>query len=758
MPGGLNLNQNGQVYELSGNPNNNGTFTFTVQFSDGTHTTNEQFSLTISNVVQVTTTSLLNGTNGQNYAQQLLATAGLPFAGPSPFSWSLSPGSASLPPNVTLATNGLLSGALAASGTFPVSVRATDSVGATSDQPLSLYIAPAPPLQVTTANLPSGTSGNFYSQQLQAAGGVTFNGASPYSWSLSPGSPSLPPNLTLATNGVLSGILTNKGTYFFSVRADDSVGATADQPLSLVVSGLQVTTTYLLYGTNGVAYSQQLQAAGGTPFGGSTPYSWSLSPGSASLPSNLTLATNGALSGTPSAKGTYAFSVRATDSVGATADQLLSLIVGTPTSSSLFTFTTNNGAITITGYSGGTGAVMVPVAINGWPVTSIGTNAFANDRLTSITIPGSVTNIAYQAFYNCYNLTNATLCNGVTTIGSFALDLCTLLPSITIPGTVTSIGQNAFNGCSALTSVTIANGVTSIGDYAFDGCSSLTCVTIPNSVTSIGEYAFLGCGQLPSVTIPGSVASIGDEAFAYCSSLTNVTIANGVPSSIGSLAFYDCYHLTSVTIPGSVASIGHEAFFYCTGLTNVIIANGVPSNIGSEAFYDCTSLTSVTIGNGVTNIGVYAFENCGNLIRVMVGNGVTNIEDYAFDYCTSLISVFFYGNPPAADSSVFLYDNNVTVYYLPGATGWTDFFATYPAVLWNPQVQTGDASFGVRTNQFGFNITGASGLTLVVEACTNLGNPVWLPVGTNTFTGDSSYFGDPYWTNYPGRFYRLRLP
>ena len=68
------------------------------------------------------------------------------------------------------------------------------------------------------------------------------------------------------------------------------------------------------------------------------------------------------------------------------------------------------------------------------------------------------------------------------------------------------------------------------------------------------------------------------------------------------------------------------------------------------------------------------------------------------------------------------------------------------------------ASFGVRTNQFGFTITGTSNLVIVVEACTNLANPVWSPVGTNTLTGGSSYFSDPQWTNYPGRFYRLRSP
>ncbi len=73
-------------------------------------------------------------------------------------------------------------------------------------------------------------------------------------------------------------------------------------------------------------------------------------------------------------------------------------------------------------------------------------------------------------------------------------------------------------------------------------------------------------------------------------------------------------------------------------------------------------------------------------------------------------------------------------------------------------MQTGDASFGVQTNQFGFNIIGTNNLVVVVEACTNLANPIWSPVQTNILTGVSSYFSDPQWTNYPARFYRLRWP
>src|SRR5207244_3596320 len=139
----------------------------------------------------------------------------------------------------------------------------------TTSQSFSLVISAAA-LQVTTTFLPSGTNGAFYSQQLNGSGGQQ-----PYSWSVAPYSASLPPNLTLATNGVLSGTLATSGTFYFYARVTDAALNTADSssPLQLTIANqpLQITNVSLPNGTVGATYNAQLGANGGQP-----PYSWSI--------------------------------------------------------------------------------------------------------------------------------------------------------------------------------------------------------------------------------------------------------------------------------------------------------------------------------------------------------------------------------------------------------------------------------------------------------------------------------------------------
>jgi hypothetical protein len=525
---------------------------------------------------------------------------------------------------------------------------------------------------------------------------------------------------------------------------------------------------------------------------------------------------------------------------------VVAVLVACP-SQAQFTYTTNNGTVTITGYTSTNANVVIPSTIDGLPVTSIGNAAFLEYfGLTSVTIPNSVTNIGNGAFAGCSSLTNVTIGNGVTSIGDDAFSTCYNLTSVTIPNSVTSIGNFAFGGSSSLTNVTIGNGVTSIGNDAFLWCSSLTAITvdpanqncssiggvlfdkgqttliqypegkvgsysIPNNVTSIGTNAFYSCTSLTSVTIPDSVTSIGFGPFSSCSSLTAIMVdsANRNYSSIGGVlfdkgqttliqypegkvgsysipnnvtsigdgAFEGCTGLTSVTIPNSVTSIGNIAFDGCSSLTNVTIGNGVTSigysafsnctrltsvtipnsvtNIGNGAFAGCSSLTNVTIGNGVTSMGDDAFSTCYNLTSVTIPNRVTNIGDNAFAGCTSLTNVYFQGNAPTFGLSVFVNDP-ATAYYLPGTTGWGA--TAMRTALWTlpyPLILTSCSGFGIQTNQFGFTVSWATNLSVLVEASTDLAKSTWTPVATNALHGGTFYFSDPQWKNYPCRFYRV---
>jgi BspA type Leucine rich repeat region (6 copies) len=236
--------------------------------------------------------------------------------------------------------------------------------------------------------------------------------------------------------------------------------------------------------------------------------------------------------------------------------------------------------------------------------------------------------------------------------------------------------------------------------------------------------------------------------------MANLTIGNNV-TGLGPLSFINCYGLTSVIVPDSVTAVGYAALTGCSNLRNFVFGNGV-QYIGSYVFNGCGSLTNIILGNNVSIIADNAFDNC-SLISITIPKSVTNIGG-TFNYCPKLTGVYFQGNAPAIGSVLFYGNNNVIAYYLPGASGWSSSFAGIPAMLWNPLAQTSDASFGVQSNQFGFNITGTTNIPVVVEACTNLGGGAWVTLQSMSLTNGSSYFSDPQWTNYPGRFYRLRSP
>lgn len=336
--------------------------------------------------------------------------------------------------------------------------------------------------------------------------------------------------------------------------------------------------------------------------------------------------------------------------------------------------TLNSNAILSKSYSSSSNLqnIFGPQVINyeiGNSVTSIGSYAFYGCDITTVTIGNSVKEIGYEAFGDCSYLKGVTINSNaiISTNYSSYFNLQNIFGSqvtnYTIGNSVTSIGSCAFYGCNGLTSVTIPNSVTEIGDEAFSSCSNLEQITvesenpnydsrencnaiihtenntlitgckntrIPNSVTSIGNYAFSGCSGLTSVTIPNSVKEIGNYAFEDCNGLTSATIPSSV-TSIGYYAFSGCRDLKKVIVPDLTAwcrtsfyNFTSNPLYYArhlynnenTEIINLIIPDGVTS-IGDETFLNCSALTSVTIPNSVTSIGYYAFHGCNNLTSVI---------------------------------------------------------------------------------------------------------------------------------------------
>ena len=208
---------------------------------------------------------------------------------------------------------------------------------------------------------------------------------------------------------------------------------------------------------------------------------------------------------------------------------------------SLTSLTIGNGVTSI-GMSAFAGCRLTSLVIPN-NVTSIGAFAFANcSDLTSVTFPNSLTSIGSQAFEACDKLTSLTIPNSVSFIANDAFFGCSGLTSFVIDKGNTMYDSR--DNCNAIIetesntliwgcmNTIIPNSVTSIGSYAFQVCEGLTSVNIPEGVTSIGEGAFDRCSNLKIVSIPRSITYIGSCTFAGCFNLTDFyCYAENVPKT-----------------------------------------------------------------------------------------------------------------------------------------------------------------------------------------------------------------------------------
>jgi uncharacterized protein (TIGR03437 family) len=256
----------------------------------------------------ITTTAITSGRLNSAYSFQMLASGGAP-----PLAWSAT----GLPAGLSMNSSGLISGTPTALGTSTITVTVRDAQERSDTGRFTLTIGST---LAVTSPLPSGTVGVAYSQKLEATGGVA-----PYTFAAAPGSPfnpnSLPAGLSLASDGTLSGTPTTAGNYTFVVNVTDAAQGQGSSSVMMTVNPpFTITTTTLAQGTVGVAYSQAIQASGGT-----TPYAFTVI---GALPPGLTLSPAGVVSGTPTSAGTSTFNIRATDANGLVANRAFDLTIG----------------------------------------------------------------------------------------------------------------------------------------------------------------------------------------------------------------------------------------------------------------------------------------------------------------------------------------------------------------------------------------------------------------------------------------------
>lgn len=314
--------------------------------------------------------------------------------------------------------------------------------------------------------------------------------------------------------------------------------------------------------------------------------------------------------------------------------------------------------------------------------------------LRKVTVTGGA--IAQQAFYNCQNLTEVILGEGVPSIGGLAFYNCSRIAKLQVPDTLTDVAYNAFLDCTELLkqsyigndenpyvillhaeqngeTFTVPAGTRVIYTQAFrDFSADVKNIIIPeNSVRTICNMAFSGL-SVTTLEIPASVTHIDSGAFYDCSCLRELTLpfigTAGDPGeniTLGYLFGSTTSSDNSKMIPKSLVTLnvlGNIVYPYalngscietvnfgdratvvgglagCTTLTSVTFGKNV-SEIGQKAFYDCTGLKNIVLPATITKIGEEAFGRCTGLTSLTLPAALSEIGQKAFTECTNLNAV-----------------------------------------------------------------------------------------------------------------------
>ncbi|MFV8668357.1 putative Ig domain-containing protein [Ralstonia pseudosolanacearum] len=701
LPPGLTLSTGGT---LSGTPTSAGTFSFTVTATDSStgtgpfSATSGTLSLTIAApTITVSPSTLTSPTVGAASSQSVSASGGT-----SPYTYAVTAGA--LPAGMSLSSAGTLSGMPTAGGAFSFTATATDSTGGTGlytgSRSYTLTVN-APTLSITpAAGSLSATSGVAYSQAFVAA-----SGTAPYTYALSVNSGALPTGLSFNTaTGVLSGTPTTAGTANFTVTGTDSSTGTgpytvsATYTLTTSAPTISLAPATLTGATVGTAYSQSVTASGGA-----TPYTYAITSGA--LPAGLNLNTGtGALTGTPTAAGTFSFTVRGTDANAFSGTRSYSLTVAAPTIA--LTPTTLAGATVSSAYS--------------QSVAASGGTAPYTYAVTSGALPAGL------------SLSSAGVLSGTPTAGgSF---------SVTISATDSTTGSGPFTGSRAYT-LTVGSPTLTISPASTAGLTAMAGTSYSQSFSAGGgvspyTYALtVNTGTMPaglsfhaaSATLSGTPTTAGTVSFT-------VTATDG-SSGAGPYAVSGTYTLTvsAPTLTVAPATLPNPAI-------GTAYSQPITASSGTAPYTYAVTAGALPAGLSLSSAGVLsgtptAGGSFGFTVTATDANSFTASRAYSITIGAATVALNPATVPGAtlntAYSQTFTASGGIGPYTYAVASG------TLPAgvslnsttgVLSGTPTALGSSTFSIRATDSstgaGAPYTGTRGYTLVVGQAIGTAPPV----------------------------------
>ena len=568
LPAGLSLSTAGIV---SGTPTAAGTSTFTITATDSLGATGARgLSMVVNPPVSILTSVLPNSTVGKGGYQQVMAAIG----GTGTISYAVSGGA--LPDGLALSTGGVLNGTPTAAGTFNLTLTATDSVGATASRSYTVQIGS--PLNFTTTSMPNWTVGKPFSQTISATGGT---GA--VQFALTTGS--VPTGFSLSPAGVLSGTPVAAGTFSFTVAASDNVGSSNTQSYTIVISpAVTISGPVLPPWTVGQAgYTQTVSGANGTGAFTMSISTGAIPPGMAFDP------VTGILSGTPTTRGNYPFTVTATDSIGASASSSFSVFINPPvsiTTTSLPLWPVGKpGYSQAIGATGGTGALVQTVTSGAVP--------------TGLTLSTSGLLSGTPTVASAFTFTvTATDKVGASASQSYSINITSPAPSITSPqataitGTSATLSANIVSdGGSTISAWGIVYAPTSsAGNLVTGNPSGITRIPGTGNGTQ-GVFSFPATGLTPGTAYSFAAYATNSIGTAYSpvgtfTTLSNNTLLSALSLSSGTLspAFGSSVRSYSATVPNAVTSIAVTASLFDPHATLAVNGGTTVSGQVSDSF------------------------------------------------------------------------------------------------------------------------------------------------------------------------------